>query len=122
MNISLDSPNSDYFIKSYEPGKLNLNSGQHQHSVVVYLDQLITHWQVNTIKDLTTAHVEKLVALEPKIILLGTGQAHKFPETALWAPAYQYGIGVEVMQTDAACRTYNILATEGRNVLAALIV
>lgn len=122
MNISLDSPNADYFITSYEPGKLSLNTGEYQNSIVVYQDQLITNWQVGTIDELTADHIENLVTMGPKIILLGTGKVHKFPNAAVLAHAYQHGVGVEIMQTDAACRTYNILATEGRNVLAALMV
>lgn len=122
MNISLDSPNADYFITAYEPGRLHLNSGEYQRSVVVYQDQLITDWQVSTLDELTADHIEQLVTMGPQIILLGTGRTHEFPHAATLAHAYQHGVGVEVMQTDAACRTYNILATEGRNVLAALIV
>ena len=122
MNISLDSPNADYFITSYEPGKLSLNAGEYQNSIVVYQDQLIANWQVSSIDELTADHIENLVTMGPKIILLGTGKTHEFPNAAVLAHAYQHGIGVEIMQTDAACRTYNILATEGRNVLAALMV
>jgi uncharacterized protein len=122
MNIALERPNADYFIKSYQPGKLSLNHGEYQHSIVVYQDQLISDWQVNTINDLTADHIEQLVSMGPKIILLGTGKTHEFPDAAILAHAYQHGIGVEIMQTDAACRTYNILASEGRDVLAALMI
>ena len=63
-----------------------------------------------------------MVELAPEIVLLGTGAQFRFPEPALLAPLYKAGIGVEVMDTPAACRTYNILLGEGRNVVAALLV
>ncbi len=71
---------------------------------------------------LTQAHFQCLADFKPELILLGTGQAQIFPPPSLLIPVYDSRIGLEVMDTDAACRTFNVLVGEGRNVLAALFV
>ena len=75
-----------------------------------------------SIETLSADHIAAIVELAPEIVLLGTGPAFRFPDAARLAPLYKAGIGVEVMDTPAACRTYNILLGEGRNVVAALIL
>jgi uncharacterized protein len=77
---------------------------------------------VGSVEGLAADHMAAIVELAPEIVLLGTGASLRFPEPALLAPLYKAGIGVEVMDTPAACRTYNILLAEGRKVLAAVIV
>jgi uncharacterized protein len=77
---------------------------------------------VTAIEGLAADHFAAIVELAPEIVLLGTGARFTFPMPALLAPLYKAGIGVEAMDTPAACRTYNILLGEGRNVVAALIV
>ena len=67
-------------------------------------------------------HMAAIAELKPEIVLIGTGAKLTFPDRALLAPLYKAGIGVEIMDTPAACRTYNILLGEGRGVLAAVIV
>jgi uncharacterized protein len=77
---------------------------------------------VGSIEELAAPHIERLAALAPEIVLLGTGERHRFPPARVLAQIYAQGIGIEIMDTYAACRTFNILAGEGRRVLAALIV
>jgi uncharacterized protein len=79
-------------------------------------------WAGGSIEQLTEAHFRMLAEMAPEIVLVGSGKAFAFPDPALLAPLYAAGIGVEVMDTRAACRTYNLLLGEGRNVVAALIV
>jgi uncharacterized protein len=74
------------------------------------------------IEDLEVEHLQAVLALEPQIILLGTGERQVFPAPAIAAAVQAAGIGLEVMDTRAACRTYNVLVQEGRRVAAALIV
>jgi len=85
-------------------------------------DELLLDWPAASVQLLNADHIAALVALAPEIVLLGTGATFAFPEPALLAPLYKAGVGVEVMDTPAACRTFNILLAEGRNVIAALIV
>ena len=106
----------------YGEGYVEINRTRHGTSLVVNAERLVTDWPVTSIEGLSADHMAAIVELKPEIVLLGTGAALRFPSPALLAPLYKAGIGVEVMDTPAACRTYNILLGEGRNVLAAVIV
>lgn len=63
-----------------------------------------------------------ILEMQPEVVLIGTGHSLRFPEPHLLAPVIRQGLGYEVMDTQAACRTYNILANESRNVVAALLI
>jgi uncharacterized protein len=106
----------------YGDGYVEVNRTRYTSSLVVTADRIVTEWPATSIDSLTADHLAAIVELQPEIALLGTGPKFGFPDPALLAPLYKAGIGVEVMDTPAACRTYNILLGEGRNVLAALIV
>ena len=82
----------------------------------------VKEWPIGSVDELQADHLAAILELKPTIVLLGTGAKFQFPDPARLAPLYKAGIGVEVMDTPAACRTYNILLGEGRDVLAALIL
>lgn len=82
---------------------------------------LITDWSIVSFKQLSTVDFEKAAALKPELVLLGVGEFHQFLHPKIFAPLTQQGIALECMTTAAACRTYNILMSEGRNVLAMLM-
>ena len=79
-------------------------------------------WNVRCFDDLQAAHFERLVALQPELVIFGSGLRLRFAPPALLRPLIERRIGVECMDTAAACRTYNVLASERRSVVAALIV
>ena len=106
----------------YGEGYVEVNGTRYQESLVVSGERLITEWPATSIESLAPDHLAAIVELGPEIVLLGTGATFRFPEAAILAPLYKAGIGVEVMDTPAACRTFNILLGEGRRVVAALIV
>jgi uncharacterized protein len=106
----------------YGEGYVEVNRARHAASLIVSADRLVTDWPAASVDALGADHLAAIVELKPEIVLLGTGRAFRFPEPALLAPLHKARIGVEVMDTAAACRTYNILLGEGRNVIAALIV
>jgi uncharacterized protein len=106
----------------YGEGYVEVNRRRHTTSLVVSGDRVVADWPAASVESLTADHLAALVALAPEIVLLGTGPQFQFPPPALLAPLRQAGIGVEVMDTPAACRTYNILLGEGRNVVAALVI
>ena len=85
-------------------------------------DRVIADWPLASVDELGADHAAAILEMKPEIVLLGTGRTFAFPDRARLAPLYNAGIGVEVMDTSAACRTYNILLGEGRNVVAALVV
>ena len=121
MKIAQDAGAAGNRFTGYGAGYVEVNRVRHAHSVVVGAEQLVD-WPATSAQSLNADHIGALVALSPEIVLLGTGATFAFPEPALLAPLYKAGVGVEVMDTPAACRTFNILLAEGRNVIAALIV
>lgn len=107
---------------AYDDGWVEVSGRRHAANVVVSGDRVVPGWTEGGLESLTHGQVESLVALAPEILLIGSGRAFRFPSPALLAPLYAARVGVEVMDTRAACRTYNILLAEGRGVVAALIV
>lgn len=122
MKFEREQPDGRNAFTGYGEGYVEVNRMRHQASLVVSGESLITDWPVASVEGLAADHMAAIVALKPEVVLLGTGAKLRFPSPALLAPLYKAGIGVEVMDTPAACRTYNILQGEGRNVLAALII
>lgn len=106
----------------YGEGYVAVNGTRYTSSLVVSADRIVADWPAASIAQLTADHLAAIVELRPEVLLLGTGAQFSFPQAAILAPAYKAGIGVEVMDTPAACRTYNILLGEGRNVVAALVL
>ncbi len=98
-----------------------VNGKRHESSLVVLADQVLD-WQVKSFDALTTQDFSILQGLGVEIVLLGTGARQRFPHPRLTAALARAGIGVEVMDVQAACRTYNILVAEERKVAAALLI
>jgi uncharacterized protein len=122
VKIERDEARGRNTFTGYGEGYVEVSLTRHSSSLVVAGDRVITSWPAASLESLTADHFAAIVELHPEIVLLGTGAAFRFPEPRLLAPLHRAGIGVEVMDTPAACRTYNILLGEGRNVVAALIV
>lgn len=99
-----------------------VNGVRYETSLIVMPDGIAEDWKVQNLEALVHANIEDLAALKPELVLLGTGDVLRFPDPRLLVTLTHAGIGAEVMDTRAACRTYNILAEEGRNVAAALII
>ncbi len=98
-----------------------VNGRRHESSVVVLADRVLD-WNVKSFEALTTEDFSILQGLGVEIVLLGTGARQRFPHPRLTAALARAGIGVEVMDVQAACRTYNILVAEERKVAAALLI
>lgn len=109
-------------IKAYTENSVTINEETFTRSVVVQAHHLEPAWQPQNIDELDSATIRELAKLDTEIILLGTGQKQHFPDRRLFVPLYDSNIGIEVMDTPAACRTYNILLEEGRAVTAALMI
>jgi len=119
----LEDPNiATYQIQSYQLGCIIINGQKYQQSLIIMPDRLITTWPVKNIADLSIDNIAAITAYAPKVILLGTGNQPSFIDPSLFQPLINLKIGMEVMHTAAACRTYTILAAEGRQVAAALII
>ena len=108
-------------IEAYEPGQVRIQGQHYQGSLAVTAGRVLSDWGPAGFDALEPAHFEAIADLAPQVVVLGTGERQRFPDPALYALLLAQGIGIEIMDTGAACRTYNILAGEGRRVVAALI-
>jgi len=136
MKFSLET-NDRFTVHSYRPGEVSLHleikpavenaPAQLQtrvikQSFVLAPDQLIEAWPLTDMDNLQAGHMEVIMGLQPELVLLGSGERHCFPPLAELVPLQQARVGYEVMDSGAACRTYNVLRAEGRRVVAAIIV
>lgn len=109
-------------IRSYAPGEVRIGETVIRSSCLVKADRLVIDWRPQTLAELTVADLEAVLALQPELVVLGSGPRQQFPAPEILGAVLSRGIGCEVMDTGAACRTYNILASEGRPVVAALLL
>jgi uncharacterized protein len=111
-----------HLISGYEAGRILIGDRAYTRGLIVSPSRIVTDWGPARAEDLTTGHFEALVELDPQVIIIGTGEHQVFPDPQVYRPALHRGLGVEVMDTGAACRTYNILMSEGREVAVGLII
>jgi uncharacterized protein len=122
MKLQLAQTDGLNTFTAYGEGYVSVNGIRHDCNLAVLPDRLIPQWTPADFDSLTVADFELLAGLDAEIILLGTGQRLRFPHPELMRPLIQAQKGLEVMDLQAACRTYNILAAEGRKVAAALLL
>lgn len=108
-------------ITAYGPGFVTINETTFTGTVLLGTGALATDLEACRPDDLNAATIERLRGQDPELVIIGTGARHVFPSPGLLAPLTRAGIGVEIMSTPAACRTYNVLSAEGRKVVALLL-
>jgi uncharacterized protein len=121
MKIQHELGSGQNVIRSYAPGRIVINQETYTASVIVTPESILADWRPRDFSDLTAVDFETIVALKPEVLLLGTGTRLRFPAPALMRPLMVARVGFEAMDTGAACRTYNVLMSEGRRVAAALL-
>lgn len=109
-------------ISRVEPGRLWVNGSAYTASVLVPWRGQPVAWPVGSVAELTAEHFQQVLALQPELVIFGSGPQLRFVSPALQRALIERRIGVETMDTPAACRTYNVLASEGRSVVAALLL
>lgn len=109
-------------IRSYAPGEIRVGDAVLKRSFLVSATQLVADWRPRSIEELDLTDLDPIFALDPEIVVLGVGERQKFPRPEWTAALLARGIGCEVMVTGAACRTYNVLLSEDRRVVAAMLV
>lgn len=109
-------------ITGYGPGWISVGSEKITRSVILTSGGQQLDWQCQRFEDLTPSHFAQLAELDAEVIVFGSGNRTRFAPPAWLQPLMARRIGVESMGTQAACRTYNILVGEGRNVAAALLL
>lgn len=108
-------------ITSYTPGEIRIANDTWQQSVLIHLHGCRI-WNIDAIEQLSPDHFPDILAYKPDVLLIGTGPVQKFPEVETYAELISLNIGVEIMDSAAAARTYNVLLAEGRKVMAGIIV
>lgn len=122
MDITPAIPEGRNMIESYGPGRFKLRGTSYQGSLIVFPNAL-EEWSVRSIDELTVEALESVRQADPaiEILLLGTGGKMVLVPSALRQAIRETGISIDIMDTGAACRTFNVLMTEGRRAAAALI-
>jgi uncharacterized protein len=122
MQFAREDCRSERLIRAYQAGRITVGEQHYRSSLILTAERLIEDWRPRRADELLREDFEPVLQLQPEILLLGTGMRLDFPPAALTAHLLQSGIGVEVMDTAAACRTFNILLAEQRRVAAALLL
>ena len=121
MQLDLEK-GSGIFIRSFSAGKLHVNNQIIDRHVILTADEIILDWAPAPMENLSITDFALALQRSPEVILFGTGAAQQFPNTQLITDIMRQGIGFEIMDTAAACRTFNVLAAEQRRVVAALLL
>ncbi|MGH8211122.1 MAG: Mth938-like domain-containing protein [Steroidobacteraceae bacterium] len=122
MKLTLEASSRVNLIRAYSSQEIRIGEQRLHASCIVTADTVISQWQPARFSELTPAHLEPILALKPELVLLGTGATQRFPPAPIRSALTERGVGLEVMDLGAACRTFNILVQEERRVAAALFL
>lgn len=122
MKLHLTTAENHHLITGYGPDYIEINKQRYAKNLIVMADKLILDWQSIDFASLAEAHFAHIADLKPEVVLLGTGEKHRFLHPKIVQNLTAQDIPLECMTTAAACRTYNILMSEGRTVAAMLIL
>jgi uncharacterized protein len=122
VQLSHDLPEGYLFFRNCAPDAVTIVDRVLTRSFLLAPDRLVEDWPVTSAAEFDLAAIEALLALEPEVVLLGTGERQVFPPREALAALLARRVGIEVMTNAAACRTYNLLAGEGRRVVAAIML
>jgi uncharacterized protein len=122
MRFTLESSSRVNLVRAYSRAELRIGEERVHSSCIVSAERLITDWPPARVEALAPEHLEAIFALQPEVVLLGTGERQRFPPPGIRAAFAARRVGLEVMDLGAACRTYNILVQEERHAVAALFL
>lgn len=122
MQFTREDANEAHAIVACAEGEVRLRDRAYTSSLIVTRSAILDRWQPAAAEALTIADFNELLELKPEVVLLGTGRRQRIPPPALYAEFAARRIGLEVMDNRAACRTFNLLLSEYRNVALALIL
>jgi len=109
-------------VSAYGPNYIEINAQRYTNSLLLSPESPVVEWSCTRFEDIKTEDFEQIAKLEPAVVIFGSGERIRFPKPALIAPLIARNIGIETMDLQAACRTYNVLMAEGRKVVAALLI
>ncbi len=122
LKLHQDSSEALNTVTGYGPDYVDINLQRHEHSVIVLPGTPVAPWPVDAFEALSSEHFAQLLEPPPELVIFGSGARLRFPHPRLTAVLTSRRIGVETMDFQAACRTYNILMSEGRKVALALLI
>ena len=122
MKFQPETISTGNVISRHEPGRVWVGVTAWTRSVIVPWQGAALDWDLAAFDALSAAHFERILTLKPELVLFGSGPRLRFPHPSLLRALIDRRIGVETMDTPAACRTYNVLVSENRSVVAALIL
>lgn len=122
MQLNLEHPEFDYVLRGADGRQALVNDRRLTRSFIVAPRTLVEDWPAADVRTLDIAALAPVLALEPEVVLIGTGDRQGFPPAATMAACLSKGIGLEAMTNAAAARTFNVLAGEGRRVVAAFVL
>ncbi|HET8868881.1 MAG TPA: Mth938-like domain-containing protein [Aquabacterium sp.] len=122
MKLHADRAEGFNVIHAYTRTSVSVNGQTYTHSILVPPTGSVLEWPVGSLAELTDTHFLQIAQMQPEVVIFGSGATLRFPPPAVLRPLMAARIGIESMDTAAACRTYNILVAEGRRVMAALLV
>lgn len=122
MKMTQDKGNARYVINAHAPGQVTINHSIYTSSLVVSPERLVPEWRPRSIDELASGDIDVILDEAPEIVLLGTGSMQRFPTSDILMRFGEAGVGCEVMDNAAACRTYTVLMAERRRVIAALLL
>jgi uncharacterized protein len=121
MRFAESDDSSGFLVQAYGPEGVHIGTRLYTTGLILAPRRIVEDWGPARLELMDNGHLQLLIDLHPEVIVLGTGRSQVFPAPAVYAGVLSRGIGFEVMDTGAACRTYNILMSEGRQVVAALL-
>jgi uncharacterized protein len=122
LKLHLHTSTTQKIFTAHGKGYVSVSGERFEQPIVVTPDQVLTDWKPQGFAMLDQSHFAYFVALKPQVLLLGTGSTQQFAHPSLYHALADLGIGLEFMDTAAACRTYNILMAENRKVVAAILL
>lgn len=122
MDLSLDRPESFLFVRRTAADRITVVDRDITSSFLLAPDRIVEGWPVSDAKALRPDLAEPFFALQPELVLLGTGERQSFPPAEFLAAFLRRGVGIEVMDNAAAARTYDLLAGESRRVVVGFIL
>lgn len=121
MQLTEHRPDEQYYIHSLRPDAIRIVETHYSHSLILSPDKGVKEWPVESLEALQVDHLQPILEWRPEVVILASGRTQRFPGREIQLEMLRNNVGLEVMTLDAAARTFNILASEDRRVVAALI-
>jgi uncharacterized protein len=121
MELTREHPGKKIYVRAVGPGGITIAEDTYAGSVILSPETVDPDWPVESVADVSEETLQPIFDLSPEVVILGTGQTQRFLEPALMMNFHRQAIGIEIMNTQAACRTFNVLVMENRKVVAALL-